>query len=173
MWQGDDMIDLAIEVGDMCREIERKFLVKKGAWQPGGIGELYRQGYLSTVKERVVRVRVAGDKAFLTVKGKTEGVSRPEFEYDIPVREAYQMLETLCERPLIEKKRYRVEHEGMIWEIDVFLGDNKGLVLAEVELESETQQFALPAWIGDEVSEDSRYFNANLVKNPFRQWHNG
>jgi CYTH domain-containing protein len=156
----------------MGKEIERKFLVKKGAWQPKGKGDLYRQGYLSTVKERVVRVRVTGDKGFLTVKGMTEGFSRLEFEYEIPVRDARQMLDTLCERPLIEKHRYRVEHEGMIWEIDIFLGDNEGLVLAEVELEGATQQFALPGWIGEEVSEDPRYFNANLVKNPFRQWHN-
>ncbi len=157
----------------MGKEIERKFLVKKGAWRPGSKGDLYCQGYLSTVKERVVRVRVTGDKGFLTVKGMTEGFSRLEFEYEIPVRDACKMLDTLCERPLIEKNRYRVEHEGMIWEIDLFLGDNEGLVLAEVELESTTQQFALPGWIGEEVSEDPRYFNTNLVKNPFRQWYNG
>jgi len=117
-------------------------------------------------------VRVTGDKGFLTVKGMTEGFSRLEFEYEIPVKDAHQMLDTLCERPLIEKHRYRVEHKGMIWEIDLFLGDNEGLVLAEVELESATQQFALPGWIGEEVSEDPRYFNTNLVKNPFRRWHN-
>ena len=157
----------------MGREIERKFLVKKEAWQPEGKGDLYRQGYLSTAKERVVRVRVTGDKGFLTVKGMTEGFSRLEFEYEIPVRDARQMLDTLCERPLIEKHHYRVEHEGMIWEIDMFLGDNEGLVLAEVELESATQQFSLPGWAGEDVSEDPRYFNANLVKNPFRQWHSG
>ena len=156
----------------MGKEIERKFLVKEEEWHPRGGGDLYRQGYLSTVKERVVRVRVTGDKGFLTVKGMTEGFSRLEFEYEIPMKDARQMLDTLCERPLIEKNRYREEHEGMIWEIDVFLGDNKGLVLAEVELESETQQFTLPGWAGEEVSEDPRYFNANLVKNPFRQWHN-
>ena len=156
----------------MDREIERKFLVKIEEWQPKSKGNLYLQGYLSTVKERVVRVRVTGDKGFLTVKGMTERFSRPEFEYEIPVRDAHQMLDTLCELPLIEKNRYREEHKGMIWEIDVFLGDNKGLVLAEVELESATQQFTLPPWIGEEVSEDPRYFNANLIKNPFRQWHN-
>ena len=155
----------------MGKEIERKFLVKKGMWRPGGKGNLYRQGYLSTVKERVVRVRVTGDKGFLTIKGVTVGFSRLEFEYEIPLRDAHQMLDTLCERPLIEKTRYWVEHEGLIWEIDVFLEDNEGLLLAEVELESETQQFNLPDWVGEEVSEDPRYFNANLVKNPFRLWH--
>jgi len=156
----------------MGREIERKFLVRGDSWRKIAHGSLYRQGYLSTLKEKVVRVRVADDKGFLTIKGITEGFSRLEFEYEIPFKDANTMLDTLCERPLIEKYRYRVEHEGMIWEIDVFLGDNEGLVLAEVELESETQQFALPDWIGEEVSEDPRYYNANLVKNPFRQWHN-
>jgi len=155
----------------MGEEIERKFLVRKEAWRPESEGSLYRQGYLSTVKERVVRVRVADGKGFLTVKGMTEGFSRFEFEYEIPVRDADQMLDILCERPLIEKNRYREEHEGMIWEIDVFLGDNEGLLLAEVELESPSRQFTLPDWVGEEVSEDPRYFNANLVKNPFRQWH--
>jgi len=156
----------------MGKEIERKFLVRKEAWRPESEGSLYRQGYLSTVKERVVRVRVADGKGFLTVKGMTEGFSRFEFEYEIPVRDADQMLDILCERPLIEKNRHREEHEGMIWEIDVFQGDNEDLLLAEVELESPTQQFILPDWVGEEVSEDPRYFNANLVKNPFRQWHN-
>ena len=155
----------------MGKEIERKFLVKKDIWRPKSKGSLYRQGYLSAVKERVVRVRVARDKGFLTVKGITKGFSRLEFEYEIPIKDAYQMLDTVCERPLIEKTRYREEHKGMIWEIDVFLGDNQGLVLAEVELESETQQFSLPDWIGEEVSEDPRYFNVNLLKNPFSQWY--
>ena len=153
----------------MGKEIERKFLVEKGVWRPKSKGNLYRQGYLSEVKERVVRVRVTDDKGFLTVKGITKGFSRLEFEYEIPIKDAYQMLDTVCERPLIEKTRYREEHKGMIWEIDVFLGDNQGLVLAEVELESETQQFSLPDWIGEEVSEDPRYFNVNLLKNPFSQ----
>ncbi len=155
----------------MGKEIERKFLVKKDIWRPKSKGNLYRQGYLSAVKERVVRVRVTDDKGFLTVKGITKGFSRLEFEYEIPIKDAYQMLDTVCERPLIEKTRYREEHKGMIWEIDVFLGDNQGLVLAEVELESETQQFSLPDWIGEEVSEDPRYFNVNLLKNPFSQWY--
>lgn len=155
----------------MGKEIERKFLVNKDSWRPEGKGQLYRQGYLSEVKERVVRVREIGDKGFLTVKGKTEGFSRLEFEYDIPVKDAQQMLDTLCEPPLIEKTRYEEDHEGMLWEIDVFLGENEGLVLAEVELEAEKQQVSLPAWIDKEVSKDSRYFNVNLVKNPFRKWH--
>ena len=154
----------------MGREIERKFLVTGDSWRTGSHGSLYRQGYLSTLKERVVRVRTFDKRGFLTVKGITTGISRPEYEYEIPFKDASEMLDTLCERPLIEKIRYRKEHRGMIWEIDMFLGDNEGLVLAEVELESRTQQFTFPSWIGEEVSEDPRYFNANLVKNPFKQW---
>ena len=154
----------------MGKEIERKFLVKKEEWRPKDKGKLCRQGYLSTAKERIVRVRVKGDKGFLTIKGLTEGLSRLEFEYGIPVKDANEMLDTLCERPLIEKTRYREEHEGIIWEIDEFLGENEGLVMAEVELDSVNQQFPFPSWIGEEVSEDPRYFNVNLVKIPFREW---
>jgi adenylate cyclase len=157
----------------MGTEIERKFLVKKDVWLPKNKGDLYRQGYLSSAKERIVRLRVAGDKGFLTVKGLTEGFSRLEFEYEIPKEDADQMLDRLCERPLIEKIRYREEYQGLNWEIDVFEGDNEGLIMAEVELESETQEFPLPHWIGEEVSEDPRYFNVNLVKNPFKKWHQG
>lgn len=152
----------------MGQEIERKFLVKREKWQPGGAGEFYRQGYLSTVKERVVRVRVAGDKGFLTIKGVLGRITRLEFEYAIPLKDAGIMLNTLCERPLIEKYRHRVEYKGMVWEIDVFMGENEGLILAEVELESETQEIALPDWVGMEVSEDPRYYNMNLVKHPFK-----
>jgi CYTH domain-containing protein len=157
----------------MGTEIERKFLVIKDMWLPKSKGHCYRQGYLSSAKERIVRLRVAGNKGFLTIKGLTEGFSRIEFEYEIPKEDADQMLDRLCERPLIEKIRYREDHEGIIWEIDVFEGDNKGLIMAEVELESETQQFSLPPWIGEEVSEDPRYFNVNLAKNPFKQWYHG
>ena len=155
----------------MGREIERKFLVKGDSWRKGIHGSLYRQGYLSTLKERTVRVRTFDKKGFLTVKGVTTGISRAEYEYEIPFKDAGEMLDSLCERPLIEKKRYRVKHEGMIWEVDVFLGDNEGLVLAEVELENETQQLSLRRWIGEDVSQDPRYFNANLVKNPFTKWN--
>jgi len=153
------------------QEIEKKFLVTGDSWRRGAHGSLYRQGYLSTLKERIVRVRTFDKRGFLTVKGVATGISRAEYEYEIPFKDAEEMLDTLCERPLIEKERCRVELEGMVWEIDVFLGENTGLVLAEVELASATQQFPLPDWIGEEVSEDPRYFNANLVKHPFSQWH--
>jgi len=154
----------------MAREIERKYLVQKDAWKPSTSGVLYRQGYLSSVKERVVRVRVAGDNAYLTVKGLSTGVTRLEFEYPIPVDDAAIMLDCLCERPLIEKTRYREEYEGHRWEIDEFHGDNSGLVIAEIELASDTERYAVPSWALAEVSDDPRYFNSNLAVNPYKNW---
>ncbi len=154
----------------MGREIERKFLVREdGAWRQAG-GTLYRQGYLNTTKERTVRVRTIGQQAYLTIKGITIGASRLEFEYQIPVQDANQMLDELCEKPLIEKKRYQVEHGGRVWEVDQFFGDNQGLIVAEVELESEDQTFPKPDWVAQEVTDDPRYFNANLVQHPYSQW---
>ena len=154
----------------MGREIERKFLVNGDAWRALGKGTRYRQGYLSTVKERTVRIRTIGDKGYLTVKGVTEGVARAEFEYEIPFDDANALLDRLCERPLIEKDRYKIPHRDHVWEVDEFFGDNAGLVIAEIELESEGQPFAKPDWIGREVSDDPRYFNANLIANPYRNW---
>jgi CYTH domain-containing protein len=154
----------------MGTEIERKFLLKGDAWRALARGTAYRQGYLSTVKERTVRVRTVGERGFLTVKGVTTGVRRAEFEYEIPRADADAMLDDLCERPLIEKTRYRIEHGGLVWEVDEFFGENAGLVLAEVELDSESQKIALPGWVGEEVSGDPRYFNANLIKNPYSTW---
>jgi len=154
----------------MAREIEHKYLVKTGLWRPAGAGMLYRQGYLSSLKERVVRVRIAGDHGFLTIKGVTTGVSRLEFEYPIPREDAAVLLDELCERPLIEKTRHRETFAGKTWEIDVFHGDNEGLVLAEIEVASPAERVALPPWAGDEVSDDPRYFNNNLVAHPYRTW---
>ena len=153
----------------MGEEIERKFLVTGNAWRAGKSRD-YRQGYLSIDKQRTVRVRIAGDAAFLTVKGLTEGATRAEYEYPIPVADAKAMLETLCLRPIIEKRRYRIEHGGMTWEIDEFLGENAGLMVAEIELETAQQPFDKPAWIGEEVTTDPRFFNANLVASPFTTW---
>ena len=153
----------------MAKEIERKFLVNGDAWKRSK-GTLYRQGYLSTVKERTVRVRLEGERAVLTIKGITRGATRAEFEYEIPFEDAEQLLDDLCERPLIEKTRYKIEHAGLIWEVDEFLNENTGLVVAEVELESEDQQFDLPEWLGEEVTRDPRYYNANLVSHPFTKW---
>ena len=154
----------------MPKEIERKFLVKNDSWRGQDKGKRYRQGYLSTVKERTVRVRTAGEKGFLTVKGISVGASRPEYEYEIPVVDANEMLDRLCERPLIEKTRYRITHAGLVWEVDEFEGDNHGLITAEVELKDEHQSVTLPCWLGDEVTGDPRYFNANLVGKPFTKW---
>jgi adenylate cyclase len=154
----------------MSKEIERKFLVRDNTWRGQDGGKRYRQGYLSTVKERTVRVRTTGDKGFITIKGISVGATRSEYEYDIPLADANEMLDRLCERPLVEKTRYRVSHEGLVWEIDEFEGVNRGLIIAEVELEDETQSVTLPGWIGQEVTGDARYFNANLVANPFSQW---
>lgn len=154
----------------MAKEIERKFLVKNMSWKAQAAGVLYRQGYLNSVKERTVRVRTINNKAFITVKGITVGVSRLEFEYEIPFADAKQMLDHLVEKPIIEKYRYKIQQNGLTWEIDEFLGDNEGLVVAEVELKDEQQTFAPPDWLGEEVSSDPRYFNNNLVVHPYKTW---
>ncbi len=152
----------------MAKEIERKFLVKEGSWR-NEIGTPYRQGYLSSVQERVVRVRTINDKGYLTIKGLTVGASRLEFEYEIPRQDADLLLE-ICEKPLIEKTRFKVEEGGFVWEIDEFFGENQGLIVAEVELDSENQDFPKPDWVLEEVTGDPRYFNSNLIKNPFKMW---
>lgn len=155
----------------MATEIERKFLVTSTDWrQPVPI--TISQGYLSRAKERTVRVRVAGDRAFLTIKGLTTGASRPEFEYEIPVRDAEELL-TLCDGPLVRKRRHIVIHDGDRWEVDEFTHENAGLVVAELELESENQPFARPPWLGEEVTNDPRYLNSNLAVTPFSQWGGG
>lgn len=151
-------------------EIERKFLVRGDAWRVGAVGESYRQGYLSTDPARTVRVRVAGNRAYLTVKGKGEGLVRAEFEYPIPVDDALALLDGVCLRPLVEKVRYRLEHGGRTWEVDEFEGENRGLLLAEVELPGPEEALDLPPWAGEEVTNDPRYYNANLVRRPFRKW---
>jgi len=154
----------------MAQEIERKFLVKNNSYRQLGSHLHIHQGFLSTEKERVVRVRIHGKKAFLTIKGITKGITRAEYEYKIPVADAKNMLENLCMKPTIEKYRYNVNIEGFIWEIDEFLRENEGLIMAEIELKSDDQQFPKPEWIGEEVTGDARYYNANLVKNPFKSW---
>jgi adenylate cyclase len=151
------------------QEIERKFLVDVARWRPAGPGVAFRQGYLNSHPERVVRVRLEGDAAKLTIKGLTSGVTRLELEYPIPSADAEQLL-ALCERPLIEKVRHTEQHAGKTWEIDVFGGENEGLVLAELELSSEDEPFTAPPWVREEVSHDGRYYNANLVREPYRTW---
>jgi adenylate cyclase len=151
-------------------EIERKFLVRDARWKALGPGALLRQGYLSSHPDRIVRVRIEGESAMLTIKGRTIGATRSEWEYPIPLEDANAFLNELCEKPIIEKIRYRILHEGMIWEVDEFLGDNAGLVVAEIELEAEDQAFSRPDWIGEEVTHDARYFNANLLRRPYTTW---
>lgn len=157
-------------LGSMGTEIERKFLVDVNVWQPRSEGTLFRQGYLSVHPERTVRVRIEGDEARLTIKGQTRGISRIELEYAIPVADAHVALTELCEQPIIEKRRHVEDWGGKRWEIDVFAGDNTGLVLAEIELDAETEAFERPPWAREDVSADRRYYNANLVAEPFRRW---
>lgn len=155
----------------MAQEIERKFLVTGGSWRAAATGKRYCQGYIKTVRAgQSVRVRIAGDQGYLTIKGPSQGLSRAEFEYEIPLGDAQQMLDTLCDRPLIEKTRYRLPMGPVVWEIDEFKGDNAGLIVAEVELENEAQVVELPEWIGQEVSGDPKYYNQSLVNYPYSQW---
>ena len=157
-------------------EIERKFLVVTAPRRAGegmpwrhGEGMLLRQGYLNRDPQRTVRVRIAGSRAFLTLKGASEGPVRSEFEYPIPLEDAAVLLK-MCDGPLIEKVRYKVAHGELCWEVDEFHGDNRGLVLAEVELTAADQRFERPAWVGQEVTDDPRYFNSQLVLRPYATW---
>lgn len=147
-------------------EIERKFLVTSGRWRAGARASAIRQGYLCLGESATVRIRIADATAFITVKGRTEGISRAEYEYSIPVPDAEAMLETLCARRIIEKTRYAVEHAGKLWTVDVFEGDNDGLVMAEVELSGPDEVVHLPDWVGQEVTSDPRYRNSALVNAP-------
>ncbi len=154
----------------MAIETERKFLLKNSSWRQGAEGAAYCQGYLSVEPERTVRVRITGKRGTLTIKGKSHGASRAEYEFGIPLADARKILDELCLRPLIEKTRYRISFAGLVWEVDEFVGKNHGLILAEVELEDENQLLELPDWVGEEVTGDHRYYGANLVKAPFSVW---
>lgn len=154
----------------MAKEIERKFLVLNDDFKKKSKGVLYKQGFLSTHKERVVRIRLVGKKGYLTVKGITKNISRCEYEYEIPFEEAEHMLNDICEKPIISKNRYKIPMGNFVWEVDEFLGENKGLVIAEIELEHEGQDFPRPPWLGKEVSGDPKYYNARLIGFPFSKW---
>lgn len=154
----------------MGTEIERKFLVRGDAWRGLAPGVPYRQGYLDATRGCVVRVRMAGERAFLTIKGPSTGLSRAEYEYEIPPADGQAMLDSLAEKPLIEKMRYAIPVDGLVWEVDEFCSENEGLIVAEVELATEEQEFQKPCWIGEEVTGDPRYLNASLVKHPFSRW---
>ncbi len=155
----------------MSQEIERKFSVKGEFKSLAKENFRIAQGYLSSVPERTVRIRIKGDKGFITIKGKssTSGLSRYEWEKEIPLLEAQELL-TLCETGTIDKTRYLVDFENNTFEVDEFYGDNEGLIMAEIELDSETSVFSKPNWLGEEVTNDDRYYNAQLSKNPFRTW---
>lgn len=155
----------------MATEIERKFLLANDDWrEQADAGVRMRQGYLAGSEKSSVRVRVAGEQANLNIKGATLGITRQEYEYPIPLADAHTLLDSLADGPLIEKTRYHVRHGAHTWEIDVFSGDNQGLVVAEVELAAEDEVFARPAWLGEEVSDDTRYYNVCLVKHPYKDW---
>ena len=154
----------------MGSEIERKFLTKDDNYRRISKGVPYMQGYICSGKGKVVRVRVAGTKGYITIKGPQNGIKRSEYEYEIPLNDAKEMLENLCTKPLIEKHRFKVSYEGFVWEIDEFHGENEGLVVAEIELENENQQFTIPEWIGKEVTGESKYYNSSLIKNPYSKW---
>lgn len=151
-------------------EIEKKFLLINDDWKKDTTSTIYYQGYLHSGAGKTVRVRIAGEKSFLTIKGKHSGISRMEFEYAIPMEDAKVLLEELCEKPIIHKKRYLKNHGGFLWEIDEFYGENQGLILAEIELEDEQQNFPKPTWVGKEVTHDGRFYNANLRVNPYKNW---
>jgi adenylate cyclase len=155
----------------MATEIERKFLLANDNWRKlADAGQHLAQGYLIGAAQASVRVRIEGDQANLNIKSATLGIHRQEYEYLIPLEEAREILDTLCEKPIIEKVRYHVKHGKHTWEIDVFEGDNAGLIVAEIELEHVDEEFAHPEWLGKEVSEDVRYYNVNLVKHPYKDW---
>jgi adenylate cyclase len=152
-------------------EIERKFLVDYEKWNklPKLEGTHFRQGYLVNSKNKTIRVRTTDQQGFITFKGESKGISRKEFEYKIPVEEGNELLDIFAESE-IEKIRFRIQHEGHLWEVDQFLGDNEGLLMAEIELKSETETFTLPDWVTNEVSDDNRYYNSYLSTNPFKSW---
>ena len=155
----------------MSREIERKFLIDKKIWDefPKPEPEQIIQAYISSEKSSIVRVRIKGQSAFLTIKGETKGISRLEFEYAIPIDDARTMLENLCSK-IIEKNRYTLSYQGHTWEVDIFFGKNQGLLIAEIELSDEEEKFQKPPWVTEEVSHDTRYFNSALIEHPFTQW---
>jgi len=154
----------------MPLEIERKFLVDLNKIELPEKGHVIKQGYLETKDQSAVRIRVKNSSAFLTIKSKKIGAVRSEFEYLIPLEDGEQLLEEMCQKPFIEKIRYDIPYGDHLWEIDIFHGDNEGLCVAEIELTRENESFQKPHWIGDEVTDDDRYYNVNLMSRPFKAW---
>ena len=155
----------------MGYEIERKYLVKDTTILEDKCGVLYRQAYIATTNNNVVRLRTVDKNAYITLKGENNGVVRLEYEYEIPLKDANEIIENLCQKPIIEKMRYTIYHEGFEWVIDKFLGENSGLIMAEIELPNKDTVFTKPSFIGQEVTGDVRYYNSNLVKNPYSTWN--
>ena len=154
----------------MAEEIERKFLVDRQKLPSLENSHIIRQGYIPGTRTATVRIRTSNDKAYLTLKGKATGLTRSEFEYPVPMRDALLMLDEFCEGSVIEKKRYLVPYEGHTWEIDIFEGENEGLIVAEIELSDENEAFAKPEWVTREVSSDPKYRNSNLIMHPYTRW---
>lgn len=156
----------------MPHEIERKFLVNHERWNQlsKSEGKKYRQGYLVVEDEKVIRVRRTPEKGFITIKGKSVGITRAEYEYEIPAEEAEELISKFA-NSIISKTRYNIEVSGKVWEVDVFEGDNEGLIVAEIELKYEDEAFVRPDWIGEEVTDQERYYNSRLAVEPFTQWH--
>lgn len=155
----------------MAKEIEKKYLLLNDNYKAHSTVTYIQQGYITTKKEGVVRVRVRDNEAYITIKGQNQGAVRLEYEYQIPVSEAKEIIENLCQKPVIEKKRYSFQAaDGHIWEIDEFFGENDGLVVAEIELSREDEEFEKPEWVGEEVTSDMRYYNSNLMQNPYINW---
>lgn len=154
----------------MAIEIEKKFLVKSSDWKNLGSKKFYRQGYLLISKDLTIRIRTIETSGFITIKGKKIGISRKEFEYQVPLEDALEMINNMCEKPIIEKYRTTIKINDIFWEVDEFIGDNQGLVIAEVELNDENQKIILPDWVGEEVTNDYRFTNSYLVKHPFKDW---
>lgn len=156
----------------MALEIERKFLMKNDSWRGLAEGIHYRQGYLNDSGGATVRVRTIGERGYLTIKGPTVSGSRLEYEYEIPIADAEEMLTRLAVSPIVEKIRHAIPFGGFTWEVDEFLGENDGLIFAEIEIDYPDQPFSLPPWIGQEVTDDPRFYNSSLARNPFSRWKN-
>jgi adenylate cyclase len=155
----------------MLIEIEHKYLIIQSEWEKivPEKSEIIKQAYLHSDPDKTIRIRTKGAKGFITIKGKTKGTSRPEYEYEIPLEDANELIRNFTKQ-LIEKTRHYILFEGKLWEVDVFEGENKGLIVAEIELQSETETYSIPHWIGENVTSDKRYANSNLAKHPFRNW---
>jgi len=160
-----------VKTRNMAIEIEHKFLLTNDAWRVlASSSVIYKQGYLSSQATSSIRVRISAEKAWLNIKSATIGTQRQEYEYEIPLADANEILLSLCAKPIIEKTRYFVNNNGNIWEIDEFYGDNQGLIVAEIELPCVDTVFQKPHWIGEEVTHDKRYYNNNLATHPYSQW---